>query len=128
MAQGRPLARKSAGLGPGTRAGEKAIVRPSKRALGDGSGLPPVSPNMLAPEKLRDTALAALVTVAGAPGSAPAARAAAARTLLEWLGDIGRNQPAGGSAARTRAVGDLSLAEIEEELGASAPDPDPDPF
>jgi len=69
-------------------------------------------------EKLREIALLTLANVASDAVAAPAARAAAARTLLESLGDIGRLQALGGGA---KPLSDMTAAEIDAEIEALAP-------
>jgi hypothetical protein len=60
----------------------------------------------LSPETIKDTAMEALYSVAS-DGLAPsAARAAAARTMLEVIGAIGRNQDL------SRGLGDPNPAEM----------------
>jgi len=65
-------------------------------------------------QALREVAIKALVSVAEDPDAAPAARAAAARTLLESLGDIGRLQEVARRAEKP--LTELSAAEIDMEI------------
>jgi len=63
------------------------------------------------------SALQLIVCDATAPA---AARVAAARTLLEMSGRIGKHQPK--PAAGSLRPGEMSLSEIDAELAASAGD------
>jgi hypothetical protein len=65
-------------------------------------------------DELRRIATLALIAVASDPGAPSAARAAAARTLLESLGDIGRLQEI--ARAAERPLNELSLQELDEEI------------
>jgi hypothetical protein len=65
-------------------------------------------------DAIRRVATNALLAVAADKGAPAAARAAAARTLLESLGDIGRLQEI--ARAAERPLNELSLAELDEEI------------
>ena len=81
---------------------------------------------------LEAIALAALRDVASDRKAPAAARAAAARTLLETAGRIGRLQAPG--SGTERPLNEMSASEIASEISrlradrASPPEPDPDPF
>jgi hypothetical protein len=62
----------------------------------------------------REVAILALLDVAQNAKATPAARAAAARTLLEALGDIGRLQELASTAAKP--LTELTPNEIDEEI------------
>ena len=66
-------------------------------------------------ETIRQIALDALVSVAGDPEAPASARAAAARTLMEAIGAIGRLQDLG-RMAENRNASEMSPAEISEEI------------
>ena len=70
-------------------------------------------------EALREVAIKALVSVAEDPDAAPAARAAAARTLLETIGDLGRLQEVARRAEKP--LTELSAAELDAELARLRP-------
>lgn len=63
---------------------------------------------------IRETALAALMRVAKDKAAPPAATAAAARTLLESIGDIGRLQELARQSERPLA--ELSAQELDDEI------------
>lgn len=65
-------------------------------------------------EELRQTAISALVDVSKDATAPPAARAAAARTLLESIGDIGRLQEVQRSAEKP--LTELSASELDQEI------------
>ena len=65
-------------------------------------------------DEIRRVATQALLAVADDTKAAPAARAAAARTLLESLGDIGRLQEI--ARANERPLTELSLSELDAEI------------
>jgi hypothetical protein len=65
-------------------------------------------------EQIRNTATNALMRVAGDRQAPPAAVAAAARTLLESIGDIGRLQEVARQADKPPST--MGLREIDEEL------------
>ena len=65
-------------------------------------------------EELRDTAINALVEVAEDSKAPAAARAAASRTILESLGDIGRLQEVARQAEKP--LNEMTAREIDEEL------------
>lgn len=77
-------------------------------------------------------AMEALRDVARDRKAPAAARAAAARTLLEASGRIGRLQVS--APTDNRPLNEMSASEIESEISrlraerASPPEPDPDPF
>lgn len=66
-------------------------------------------------DRLRRAAVSALETVATDAGAPAAARAQAARTLLELLGELGRNAAPGGELAE-RDVSTMSAQELDQEL------------
>jgi hypothetical protein len=70
-------------------------------------------------DDLRLIATNALVRVAGDLGAPPAAVAAAARTLLESIGDIGRLQEVAKLAEKP--TNEMSAKEIDEELARLKP-------
>lgn len=70
-------------------------------------------------EDTRKIALRALVEVADDPVAPSAARAAAARTLLESLGDIGRLQEVAQRAEKP--LNEMSPREINEEIDRLRP-------
>jgi hypothetical protein len=72
-----------------------------------------------AKEDIRKLALRALLEVADDPVAPSAARAAAARTLLESLGDIGRLQEVAQRAEKP--LNEMSPREINEELDRLRP-------
>jgi hypothetical protein len=76
---------------------------------------------------LEDVAKAALIAVASDANAPPAARAAAARTLAEMAGLIGRNQ-APPPAHAGKAPHAMTRAEIDAEIARLAQETDEDPF
>ena len=64
---------------------------------------------------LEEIALSALKAVAGDPSAPAAARASAARTLLEAAGMIGRHAPEP-SQSQAKATNELTKAELLEEV------------
>ena len=70
-------------------------------------------------EALRALATQALMSVAGDANAPPAARAAAARTLLESLGDIGRLQELQRQAEKP--LSQLTAAELDAEIDRARP-------
>ena len=73
-----------------------------------------VSRSLPTKETIRLTATMALMRVASDRQAPPAAVAAAARTLLESIGDIGRLQEVSRQAEKPPSV--MSNREIDEEL------------
>ena len=71
-------------------------------------------PELKSKEELRQVAIQALVEVAEDPEAPAAARAAASRTLLESLGDIGRLQEV--ARASEKPLTEMTAKEIDEEL------------
>jgi hypothetical protein len=69
-------------------------------------------------DEVRRVATLALLDVSGDKKAPPAARAAAARTLLESLGDIGRLQEL--SRASERPLTELSLSELDQMIDTRA--------
>jgi hypothetical protein len=65
-------------------------------------------------DEVRRVSTLALIDVASDKSAPSAARAAAARTLLESLGDIGRLQEI--ARAAERPLNELSLQELDEEI------------
>lgn len=65
-------------------------------------------------DALRDIAISALIDVSQNAKATPAARAAAARTILESIGDIGRLQELASRAAKP--LTELSVDEIDAEI------------
>jgi hypothetical protein len=65
-------------------------------------------------DEIRRVATLALIEVSNSQKAPPAARAAAARTLLESLGDIGRLQEI--ARAAEKPLADMSLTELDEEI------------
>jgi hypothetical protein len=61
----------------------------------------------------------ALMSVAGDANAPPAARAAAARTLLESIGDIGRLQEL--SRQAEKPLSQLTAAELDQEIARARP-------
>ena len=80
----------------------------------------PKTPQKALPTKdeLRRIATLALSEVAADRGAAPAARAAAARTLLESLGDIGRLQELARSSEKP--LSEMTLSELDEAIAQAA--------
>lgn len=76
--------------------------------------MPPRKSPIPPKDELRRIATLALTEVAADRGAAPAARAAAARTLLESIGDIGRLQEL--SRQSEKPLGQLSVAELDAEI------------
>jgi hypothetical protein len=72
------------------------------------------TPTLLPVDELRVIAQSALVAVAQDPLAPPAARAAASRTLLESLGDIGRLQEQ--TRRADKPLTELNLNEINTEI------------
>lgn len=68
---------------------------------------------------IRRVSIAALLEVAQNAKAVPAARAAAARTLLESLGDIGRLQELGRRSEKP--LTEMSPAELDEEIARLKP-------
>jgi hypothetical protein len=85
------------------------------------------SVNIRTTDNLEDVAKAALIAVASDPIAPPAARAAAARTLAEMAGLIGRNQ-APPPAHAGKAPHAMTRAEIDAEIARLAQETDEDPF
>lgn len=67
------------------------------------------------PDDLKSIAIEALLSVAQDADAPAAARAAAARTMLETIGAIGRNQDTSKLDA-ARPLSEMSAAEIGEEI------------
>jgi hypothetical protein len=65
-------------------------------------------------DEVRRIATLALIDVSKNPNAPAAARAGAARTLLESLGDIGRLQEIG--RASERPLAELTLSELDAEI------------
>jgi len=65
-------------------------------------------------DALREIAILALADVSKNAKATPAARAAAARTILETLGDIGRLQEVASRASKSTT--ELSVDELNEEI------------
>lgn len=72
----------------------------------------------LDPLRLQACALSALQTVAGAADAPMAARAAAARTLLEYVGAIGRHAPEPPARAAVKPASEMSLSELDAAIAA----------
>lgn len=70
---------------------------------------------------LQDTALLALQTVCLAADAPSAAKAAAARTLLEYCGAIGRHAPEPQTRAADKPLSEMSLDEIDAQIRALEP-------
>jgi hypothetical protein len=70
-------------------------------------------------DEIRRQATQTLMDVAADAAAPPAARAAASRTLLESLGDIGRLQAVGDRAKKPMTQ--MSLAELDEEIARRKP-------
>jgi hypothetical protein len=73
------------------------------------------TPQLNSNESLRDVALSALVDVASNLNAPAAARAAAARTLMEAIGAIGRLQDLG-RISENRNASEMTPTEISEEI------------
>jgi hypothetical protein len=71
------------------------------------------------PENLKEIAVLTLREVARDEQAPAAARAAAARTLLELLGEIGRLQEARRNASDS-PLGEMSAADLEREIARLA--------
>jgi hypothetical protein len=81
------------------------------------SGLPNgsvVSEAKQTPGDLLAVALGALAQICADPGESGAAKASAARTILDYLGVLG----GAGADTDTRPVSEMSLAEIDAEIRA----------
>ena len=74
-----------------------------------------MGPTGVIPNGIRRVAEAALLAVAGDPDAPAAARAQAARTLLELAGALGPGRVADTAA---RPVSEMTLAEIDAEISA----------
>ena len=70
-------------------------------------------------DELRDIAMLALVSVAANAKAPAAARAAAARTLLESLGDIGRLQEV--AKRSEKPLNEMTAAEVDSEIARLRP-------
>jgi hypothetical protein len=70
-------------------------------------------------DELRETAIRSLVDVSADKTAPPAARAAAARTILESIGDIGRLQETQRSAEKP--LTELTAAELDQEIARLKP-------
>ena len=70
-------------------------------------------------DEIRRVATLALLDVSASRAAPPAARAAAARTLLESLGDIGRLQEI--ARAQEKPLSELTLAELDAEIAKATP-------
>ena len=64
---------------------------------------------------LKDLALATLRTVCSDAEAPAAAKAGAARTILELLGEIGRNSSGAGDTS-SKSLSELSSAELDAEI------------
>jgi uncharacterized sporulation protein YeaH/YhbH (DUF444 family) len=73
----------------------------------------------LTKDTLRQTAIQALVEVARDKTAPAAARAAASRTLLESLGDIGRLQEIARQAEKP--LNEMTAQEVEQEIARLKP-------
>lgn len=78
-----------------------------------------MKPDLPTRDEMRMQALVALMEVAGDRNEPGSSRAAAARTLLESLGDIGRLQETQRSAEKP--LTELSAQEIDEEIARLRP-------
>lgn len=65
-------------------------------------------------DEIREIATLALIEVARNPKAAAAARAAASRTLLESLGDIGRLQEL--ARSKEKPLVDMTSKELNDEI------------
>jgi hypothetical protein len=65
-------------------------------------------------DEIRRIATLSLIEVSANQKAPPAARAAAARTLLESLGDIGRLQEL--AKGSQKPLADMSLTELDDEI------------
>lgn len=98
-------------------------IEKTKKKLGDKGGVnsqldPPVANNsshMNDPISLRSLAFAALATVAGDPTAPPAARASAARTLLEATGAL---RPSADPTVAAGSPSGMTLAELDAAIAA----------
>ena len=86
---------------------EKSTVGRPKKSLAD-------ERKPQSKDELRQIALHALVEVADDGDAPAAARAAAARTILESLGDIGRLQEV--ARASEKPLTEMSAKEVQEEI------------
>jgi len=67
------------------------------------------------PSELKVLAIATLASVCDDPEAPAAAKSGAARTILELLGEIGRNSQ-GSSDTSTKSLSDMSSAELDAEI------------
>lgn len=70
-------------------------------------------------DQIRSVAITALLDVAQDEQAAPAAKAAAARTLLESLGDIGRLQEV--ARASEKPLNEMNAKELDAEIARLKP-------
>lgn len=73
---------------------------------------------VLDPLELQRVALGALAEVAQDANSPSAAKAAAARTLLEYCGAIGRHAPEPPTKAQAKPLSEMTLAELDAAIAA----------
>ena len=69
--------------------------------------------------EIRAVAIVTLMAVARNTAAAPAARAAASRTLLESLGDIGRLQEV--ARANEKPLSEMNARELDDEIARLQP-------
>lgn len=97
---------------PPKRKTTKTPLRPEPIEVDEPTNLPMLG--IPSAEVMRAIAIRALISVAESAKSSSAARAAAARTLLESLGDIGRLQELGKAAIKP--LSEMNAAEIALEI------------
>ena len=78
----------------------------------------PAGPGLPDTAELQAVALSALKAVAEDTDAPAAAKAAAARTLLEYTGGIGRHAEPPPSVSRTKPLSEMSLAELDAAIAA----------
>lgn len=106
--------KRTAANGPQTPA---SVSRPFDTSDTPDTAQRPPEPD-LDPLSLQRAALAALQEVAGAADAPMAARAAAARTLLEYVGAIGRHAPEPPARAAVKPASEMSLSELDAAIAA----------
>jgi hypothetical protein len=85
------------------------------------AGIPskPKPDPMPSKDHIRAIATASLLSVAQSVKAPPAARAAASRTLLESIGDIGRLQEV--ARASEKPLSEMNARELDEEIARLSP-------
>lgn len=89
---------------------------------GPTTAVPAPSPAVLDATELQRVALLALRDVALATDAPSAAKAAAARTLLEYTGGIGRHAEPPATVTRAKPLAEMTLEELDAAIAAHGSD------